>query len=73
MCRIGHCLNNRSRYTGKIMTQVCVMGFQHDLVNYILVCIHLKQHVRARNWDKFININCVTGISTKNRIYYIII
>ena len=45
------------------MTQVCVMshdmGFQHDLVNYILVFIHLKQHVRARNWDKFRNINCV--------------
>ena len=40
---------------GKEMTQVCVMGFQHDLVNYVLVFIHLTQNVRARNWDKFRN------------------
>ena len=32
------------------MTQVCVMGFQHDLVNYVLVIIFI---FRASNWDKF--------------------
>ena len=39
------------------MTQVCVMGFQHDLVTYVLVFINLKQNVRATNWDKFRNMN----------------
>ena len=34
---------------GLLETRVCVMGFQHDLVNFVLVFIHLTQRVRARN------------------------
>ena len=37
----------------QLETHVCVMGFQHDLVNYVLVFINLTQNFRARNWDKF--------------------
>ena len=44
---------------GQLETQVCVMGFQHDLVNCVLVFINLTQNVRARNWDTFRNMNCV--------------
>ena len=38
--------NNLSRYTDNIMNKVCliIMGFQHDLVNYVLVFIHLTQN-----------------------------
>ena len=37
----------------QLETQVCAMGIQHDLANYVLVFINLTQNVRARNWDKF--------------------
>ena len=39
------------------MTQVCVTGFQHDLVNYVLVFTHLTQNVSSTKWDKFRNMN----------------
>ena len=39
------------------------MGFQHDLVNYVLVFINLTQNVHARNWDKFRNMSISDGVS----------
>ena len=42
---------------GQLETQVCVMGFQHDLANYVLVFINLTQNVRARNSDNFLDMN----------------
>ena len=44
------------------MTHVCVMGFQYDLINDVLVFINLTQNVRARNWDKFRNMTVSDGV-----------
>ena len=46
------------------LTHVCVMGFQHDLVNYVLVFINLTHNVRARNWDKFRNMTISDGVNS---------
>ena len=39
------------------------MGFQHDLVNYVLVFINLTHNVCARNWDKFRNMTVSDGVT----------
>ena len=44
------------------MPHVCVVGFQHDLINYVLVFINLTHNVRARNWDKFRNMTISDGV-----------
>ena len=46
------------------MTRVRVMGFQHDLVKYVLdlVFINLTRNACARNCDKFRNITVSDGV-----------